>query len=88
MKIKTLNDKAWEKIFEKYNVLNYVNRIGHFKISANQIKEFREPRLMAKFDHKMNLPEIFLKNNLSILPITRGDYIISKLWYVSNFEII
>lgn len=87
MKIKTLNDKAWEKIFEKYDILRHLNRIGHFKISSNQMKEFREPRLMAKFDHKMNLPEIFLKNNLSILPITRGDYIISKFETYHNFEI-
>nr|WP_262430898.1 hypothetical protein [Paratissierella segnis] len=33
---------------------------------------------MTKFDQKSNLPDIFLKNNLSILPITRGSYIIGK----------
>jgi hypothetical protein len=27
---------------------------------------------MAKFDHSVNLPEIFSKNHLAILPITRG----------------
>lgn len=41
---------------------------------------------MTKFDHKINLPKIFLTNNLSILPITRGDYLIShfKTWH--DFE--
>ena len=29
---------------------------------------------MTKFDHKVNLPQIFQKNKLSILPLTRGSY--------------
>lgn len=78
---------AWEKIFEKYDVLNCVADNGIFKISADQIREFREPRLMAKFDHKINLPKIFLENNLSILPITRGDYLISNFDLYHKFEI-
>ncbi len=74
----TKNDKAWAKIFEKYNIAEEVNKNKFFEISANQIKEFREPRLMTKFDQKNNLPKLFLKDNLSILPITRGSYIIGK----------
>ena len=31
---------------------------------------------MTKFDHSSNLPTIFAENNLSILPITRGSYLI------------
>ncbi|MDR1093238.1 MAG: transcriptional regulator [Clostridiales bacterium] len=31
---------------------------------------------MAKFDQSAQLPKIFRDNNLSILPVTRGDYII------------
>ena len=82
----TKNDESWKKIFREYDILYHVEREGSFKISAAQIKKFREPRLMTKFDHKINLPTIFLENNLSILPITRGDYIIShfKTWH--DFE--
>ncbi|MBQ4470676.1 MAG: hypothetical protein II917_11135 [Synergistaceae bacterium] len=32
---------------------------------------------MTKFDHRINLPYVFSHNDLSILPVTRGDYIIS-----------
>ena len=32
---------------------------------------------MTKFDHKINLPGLFTKNNLAILPVTRGDYLIA-----------
>ncbi len=81
-----LNDTAWEKLFDKYHILAEIERNGQFVISANQIKEFREPRLMTKFDHKINLPGIFVDNDLSILPITRGDYIISSFSAYKEFD--
>lgn len=81
-----LNDAAWESLFDKYCILEEIEKNGQFTISANQIKEFREPRLMTKFDHKINLPTIFLKNNLSILPITRGDYVISSFSAYKEFD--
>ncbi|MBQ7216174.1 MAG: hypothetical protein IJS39_09355 [Synergistaceae bacterium] len=71
------NNQAWEKLFSKYDILSAVERNGYFTISADQIREYREPRLMTKFDHKINLPSVFLKNELAILPVTRGDYVIS-----------
>lgn len=74
---KTKNDIAWEKIFNKYGIINSVENCGYFEISSEQINEFREARLMTKFDHKSNLPQLFEKNKLSILPITRGSYIIA-----------
>lgn len=92
--IETKNDKAWNKVFQKYDVLKEVNKNGLFEISANQIREFREPRLMTKFDQESNLPTLFSRNNLSILPITRGSYIIGdfntyeKVSYSSNVEIL
>ena len=82
-----LNDSAWEKIFEKYNVLDAIKKNGEFIIAANQIKEFREPRLMTKFDHKVNLPEIFAENNLAILPISRSDYVISSFSAYKEFDL-
>ena len=76
---KTLNDLAWEKIFIKYKILQEINASNFYTIAAKEIKEYREPRLMTKFDHHSNLPSIFKDNNLSILPITRGDYIIAPM---------
>lgn len=74
----TKTDNNWKKLFEKYNIVDKINRDGHFIITSTQINEFREARLMTKFDHKTNLPVLFQKYNLSILPITRGSYIISR----------
>lgn len=80
------NDRAWERLFEKYNILEKIKEDGQFVISANTIKEFREPRLMTKFDHKVNLPEILKNNSLAILPVTRGDYVISTFSAYKEFE--
>lgn len=83
---KSLNDKAWEELFDKYDILNEIDMKRSFQISATQIKEFREPRLMVKFDHTVNLPSLFADNDLSILPVTRGDYVISHFEAYHKFE--
>lgn len=83
---KSMNDIAWEKLFDKYNILQQIELHGRFVISATQIKEFREPRIMAKFDHAINLPQIFAENKLAILPITRGDYVIAHFDAYHKFE--
>lgn len=80
------NQKAWEKLFEKHNILQAIEQNGFFEITATQINEFREARLMTKFDHRVNLPELFNKNDLSILPISRGSYIISHFEAYEDFE--
>lgn len=82
----TKNEIAWEKLFYEYKILEQIAENGKFVISANQIKEVREPRLMTKFDHHINLPEIFDKNKLAILPITRGEYVIGHFDIYHSFE--
>ena len=52
----TKNDKAWELLFEKYNIADQIERDGKFEITATKINEYREARLMTKFDNKANLP--------------------------------
>jgi hypothetical protein len=85
---KSQNDKAWERLFDKYDILSHVKREGQYIISASQIKEYREPRLMVKFDHSINLPQIFSDNNLTILPVSRRDYVISHLEAYHSFEVL
>lgn len=85
-KTKGQNDAAWEALFDKYDILSRIEKEGRFCISAAQIKEYREPRLMAKFDHIINLPQIFGDNGLAILPVSRGDYVISYFEAYKSFE--
>lgn len=79
------NEEAWNALFEKYHIRECVERDGSYRIKADEIKEFREPRLMTKFDFRSQLPSAFRASQLSILPITRGDYIISD---IKTFELL
>ncbi len=73
------NEEAWKELFHKYDIEEAIKKDGFYRISASTIKEYREPRLMTKFDFKSQLPSVFAENGFSILPITRGDYIISNI---------
>ena len=79
-------DVTWTNLNDKYNIIEAINKVGYFIISAKQIGEFQEARLAVKFDNSDARPELFVKNNLSILPITRGDYYISHINAYHNFE--
>ena len=68
------NDLAWEKIFQRYEIVGRVNAEGFADISTDQIREWREPRLMAKIDHKDNLPALFKEHGLSILTTSTNSY--------------
>ena len=79
-------DVTWNQLNKKHNILDTIKEKGYFIISAKQIGEFQEARLAVKFDYSDARPELFVKNNLSILPITRGDYYISHINAYHNFE--
>ncbi|MDR2205904.1 MAG: hypothetical protein LBE36_07095 [Flavobacteriaceae bacterium] len=83
---KSKNDLAWEKIFEKHRILDKILKDGHIEISAAKINEFREARLMTKFDHKSQLPKLFADHKLSILPTSRGGYVIGEFETFCNFN--
>lgn len=80
------NNEAWNLLFKKYNINDEINKNGYFEITADEIKTSgREPRLMTKFDSSENLPDIFKSNELAILPIKRGLYIIGKF---QNYQLV
>lgn len=79
-------DENWEKLFDKHKIAQEIQQNGYFEISSKQINEFREARLMTKFDHRANLPKLFKDNDLSILPTTRGDYIIGNFDVYSDVK--
>lgn len=66
---------AWRELFDKYNIVDKVQKNGVFRIKASQIKEFKEPRLMAKWDSTESLPYILSDNNINILPDSRSSYV-------------
>lgn len=79
------NEKAWQQLFDKYKIDEAIGKDGQYIISSRAINEFREARLMTKFDHRFQLPKIFASKNISILPISRGEYVLSKIETFENF---
>lgn len=82
----TKNDKAWEMLFEEYNLQKKIEAEGEFVITSEIINCFRQSRLMTKFDSRKDLPKIFKELGLSILPISRGSYKIGKFNIFHDFE--
>lgn len=77
-------DELWEDIFNDFKIDDAIAKNGFFEITADEIKKYKEPRLMTKFDNSSALPSSFYYNKskrkegkyLSILPTARGRYII------------
>ncbi|MDI9363880.1 MAG: hypothetical protein QM541_02940 [Flavobacterium sp.] len=83
---KSKNDIAWEQIFDKHKIIEKISVDGHILISSTDINKFREARLMTKFDHKSQLPKLFADNNFSILPTSRGGYVIGTFDTFCDFN--
>ena len=83
---KPKNDIAWEQIFEKHRILDKIEIKGRASISSADINKYREARLMTKFDHRSQLPKLFIDNNLSILPTSRGTYEIGTFETFCDFN--
>lgn len=77
-------DDKWELLFDRYEIEKKVSESGTFYITADQIREFKEPRLMTKFDTRESLPAVFGKK-LGILPVTRGSYYIGEFDLYADF---
>ncbi|APT85429.1 hypothetical protein CAQU_10645 [Corynebacterium aquilae DSM 44791] len=73
-------DLGWLKLFRDNNYLDVIEREGFFRISPTEIKDGSgmEPRLMCKHDFRSAQPEIFRQENLSILPLTRTEYVVGR----------
>ena len=78
--------QLWDDIFLDFNILDEIDSNGYFKITADQIRNYKEPRLMTKFDFSKQLPEVFKNNDLGILPINNGEYIIGKFNLFKNIS--
>ena len=68
-------NEAWVELIKKYDIENIVKRKGYFQINSKQIKEYKEPRLMAKWDSSDCLPKVLQDKHLNILPESRRSYV-------------
>lgn len=68
-------NEAWVELIKKYDIENIVKRKGYFQINSKQIKAYKEPRLMAKWDSSDCLPKVLQDKHLNILPESRSSYV-------------
>lgn len=80
----SLIDDKWKLLFDRYEIEKKVSESGPFCITADQIREYKEPRLMTKFDTRESLPSVF-GSRLGILPVTRGSYVIGEFDLYADF---
>ncbi|MDR1924108.1 MAG: hypothetical protein LBQ66_07010 [Planctomycetaceae bacterium] len=80
-----MNHKPWKAIFDKYKVQEHDFSQKPFELTAEQIKHAtanftttneREVRVLCKQDTREDRPEVFVNNNLFLLPIKNGTYAI------------
>lgn len=76
------NSEAWYDLLDANpDILSEIRREGKAIVSARAIKEYREPRLMAKIDNSSQRPEPFQKYDLNILPAS------TRAYYVGMFDL-
>ncbi|WP_448528025.1 type II restriction enzyme [Raineya sp.] len=80
-----MNHKPWLSIFEAYQIHKHDFSKKPFILTAEQIKKAtshftntteREVRVLCKQDTRESRPQVFIENNLFILPIKNGTYAI------------
>ncbi|GHU36280.1 hypothetical protein FACS1894172_19020 [Spirochaetia bacterium] len=80
-----MNHKPWQAIFDSYEIQKHDFSQSPFVLTAEQIKlatahftttNEREVRVLCKQDTREDRPEVFVKNNLFLLPIKNGSYVL------------
>lgn len=67
-------DIAWVRIFEELALLDKIDSDDFVDVPARTLKNYFEPRLLAKIDHERNLPEVFRASGIRILPLSMETY--------------
>jgi hypothetical protein len=82
-----MNSNSWKAIFDKYKIAEHNFGVEPYIIVAEQIKQAtkhftktneREVRILCKQDSREDRPEVFIENNLFLLPIRNGEYTIVR----------
>ena len=82
-----MNNNSWKAIFDKYGIHKHNFNKEPFLISAEQIKQAtshfkktneKEVRILCKQDTREDRPDVFIENNIFLLPTKNGYYAIVK----------
>ncbi len=82
-----VSNESWEAIFSEYDILNHNFDESPYEITSNQIKSAtahfpntnqKEVRILCKQDSREDRPEVFVENQLFLLPKKNGIYYIIR----------
>lgn len=82
-----MNSNSWQSIFDKYEIQSHNFDNEPFMIFAEMIKQAtkhfsktneREVRILCKQDSREDRPQVFVENNLFLLPTRNGEYAIVR----------
>lgn len=81
---------AWMKLFRDLGLLPRICEKGFVRITPTQIKDATgmEPRIIAKHDFGDSRPWIFRQYGLSILPLSRSEYLVGKFNTFEKFPLL
>ncbi len=67
---------AWVALNEEHNLLEQVEQKGVATLTAKQIGDHYETRLVTKIGERSELPPFLADNDLAILPLSRSSFIV------------
>jgi hypothetical protein len=82
-----MNNNSWKAIFDKYKIHKHNFRASSYIVTAEDIKKAtahfsktneKEVRILCKQDTREDRPDVFIENNVFLLPIKNGTYAIVK----------
>ncbi len=93
-----MSNSPWSHIFSTYDIINHI-KTKNVKINALDIKSCKttytgktknqfEPRLLCYQTTEKERPDIFKENNIYILPIKNGQYLLTKqkIFFKLNYD--
>ncbi|MGR8809706.1 type II restriction enzyme [Leuconostoc citreum] len=91
-KKKSSLNQFWDTLLNDHRIQEQLDSVGYFLLSTQKkddvfhISEFaeianstREARLLTKFDHQSDLPQILKTKKLSVISVSNTDYIVSHV---------
>ncbi|MGQ4544689.1 type II restriction enzyme [Dermabacteraceae bacterium P13088] len=71
-------DQAWIDILKKYPIEEKTKKGEFYFLKSSEINEFRESRLMTKFDTSESVSKPLKDLGLNVLPVSRKMYVLGK----------
>ena len=77
MASRSLSD-YWNLLINEYNIIDEINNNAVFEITSDEINKYKQARIMTKFDFHSQIPKALKDNDISILPVSNGKYLLGR----------